>query len=390
VPRLLILNPTDLGRDPRGRRTASAALQRGWEVVGLCRQAPGETPLDLPGVNVIRIRSESVGGALRRAGLGGMKHTGPVERELRGVYRLARLARTTAMFVRAARHAGRFDAIHANDFGTLPAGYLLARRNHARLVYDAHEVYADSEPDYPVSYGSVAAVLERMLARRADAVITVSEPIAEELQRRLSLRERPLAVLNCPDRLDVEPDLHTNGPLRVIYQGAMGVSRPLDDVLRAAETATDATLTIRVTNADIDALRAEVSRRGLDGRVRIADPVLPTELVDARVGFEVGLVINRPLTRNDELVFPNKLFEYLMAGLAVVVPRLPGLVRLVEDEGIGLTYEPGRPESLGAALATLAGDRERLRELRRRARALAVGRFNAEAQREPLARALRL
>jgi glycosyltransferase involved in cell wall biosynthesis len=133
-----------------------------------------------------------------------------------------------------------------------------------------------------------------------------------------------------------------------------------------------------------------VSRRGLDGRVRVADPVEPTALVPALREFEVGLVINRPLTRNDELVFPNKLFEYLMAGLAVVVPRLEGLVPLVEGEGIGLTYEPARPEALGAALAELARDRSRLAEMRTRARRLALERFNAEAQREPLVRALGL
>jgi glycosyltransferase involved in cell wall biosynthesis len=124
--------------------------------------------------------------------------------------------------------------------------------------------------------------------------------------------------------------------------------------------------------------------------VRVADPVEPTALVEALTEFEVGLVINRPLTRNDELVFPNKLFEYLMAGLAVVVPRLEGLVPLVEGERIGLTYEPGRPERLGAVLSELAGDRPRLAEMRARARALALERFNAEAQREPLARALGL
>ena len=388
--RLLVLNPTELTRDPRARRTAATALDRGWEVVGLCRPAPGERPLGLPGVEVIRVGHERVGGALRRAGLGGMRRANPVERELRGLYRLGRLGRTTTAFVAAGRRAGRFDVVHANDLGTLPAAHLLARRSHARLVYDAHELYGDSEPDYPFTYGRAAGALERALARRADAVVTVSEPIAEELQARLRLRDRPVAVLNCPDRVELEPSPGGDGPLRVVYQGAMGVSRPLEDLLGAAEAASDVELTIRVTNADLDALRAEVSRRGLGERVRVADPVEPTALVEALTEFEVGLVINRPLTRNDELVFPNKLFEYLMAGLAVVVPRLEGLVPLVEGERIGLTYEPERPEALGAALSELARDRLRLAEMRVRARALALERFNAEAQREPLARALGL
>jgi len=92
------------------------------------------------------------------------------------------------------------------------------------------------------------------------------------------------------------------------------------------------------------------------------------------------LVINRPLTRNDELVFPNKLFEYLMAGLAVIVPRLPGLASLVDAEEIGLTYEPGQPAALGAALTQLAREPSRVAAMRKRARQLALERYNAEAQ----------
>jgi glycosyltransferase involved in cell wall biosynthesis len=390
LKRLLILTPTELTRDPRARRAAAAALERGWEVAGLCRPAPGEKPLELPGVEVTRLRGEGIATALRRVGLGGLRHTRPVERELRGLYRLGRLARTTSAFVTAGRSAGHVDTVLANDLGTLPAGYLIARRAGARFVYDAHELYGDSEPDYPLSYGAATGALERALARRANAVVTVSEPIAEELQRRLGLRERPVAVLNCPDRVELEPPGAEGGPLRAIYQGAMGVSRPLEDLLAAAEAADAVELTIRVTNADLGALRSEVSRRHLDGRAVVAEPVEPTVLVAALAGFDVGLVINRPLTRNDELVYPNKLFEYLMAGLAVIVPRVEGLASLVEGEGVGLTYEPAQPAALGAALTELARDRPRLAEMRARARALALERFNAEAQREPLGRALGL
>jgi glycosyltransferase involved in cell wall biosynthesis len=68
-----------------------------------------------------------------------------------------------------------------------------------------------------------------------------------------------------------------------------------------------------------------------------------------------------------------------MAGLAVVAPRLESLGPLLEGERVGVTYEPGRPDRLAAALARLAADRELLLELRGRARELALTRLNAEA-----------
>jgi glycosyltransferase involved in cell wall biosynthesis len=90
------------------------------------------------------------------------------------------------------------------------------------------------------------------------------------------------------------------------------------------------------------------------------------------------------VTRNDELVFPNKLFEYLMAGLAVAVPRLPGMAPLVEGERIGVTYEPERPDLLADALRRLDGDREELENFRIRAHRLALDRLNAAVAAEVL------
>jgi glycosyltransferase involved in cell wall biosynthesis len=155
----------------------------------------------------------------------------------------------------------------------------------------------------------------------------------------------------------------------------MGPGRPLEDLLVAAEHAPDVRFTLRVAGADPLALREAAAHLP---NVEVVDPVPPDRLVEALRGYDVGLVINRPVTRNDELVFPNKLFEYLMAGLAVAVPRLPGMAPLVEGERIGVTYEPGRPELLGKALAGL--DRAAVAELQLQARDLALSQLNAETQ----------
>jgi glycogen synthase len=288
-------------------------------------------------------------------------------RAARGIGRAWRLLNTTMALRRAGRRAGSFDVVHAHDFATLPAGRLLAQRG-ARLVYDAHEIYADQEPDAPLLHRALIRVLEGPLARRADVVVTVSEPIATELRASLRLTATPLVVLSCPPRADVEPAPRGAGPLLALYQGAMGPGRRLEDLVVAARHADGVRLTARVPGAP-----------DLDG-VERAEPVEPDKLVEAAAAYHVGLVINRPVTRNDEFVLPNKLFEYLMAGLAVVVPRLPGLAPLVESEGIGVTYEPGCPELLGAALTELARDNERLAEMRARARTVAQDRFNAESQ----------
>jgi glycosyltransferase involved in cell wall biosynthesis len=194
-------------------------------------------------------------------------------------------------------------------------------------------------------------------------------------------------VLNCPERTDVATFPEPGSPLRAIYQGAIGHGRYLDDLLDAAGLMKGVRMTVRVVGVDVSELHREVEHRGLRYCVEVADAVDPGELVQALAGFDVGLMVNRPDSLNDELALPNKVFEYLMAGLAVVAPQLPGVTALVNTEQVGETFTPGSPVALAETLTRLAADPLRVRALKQRARALAVDRYNAEAQRPALAAA---
>jgi glycosyltransferase involved in cell wall biosynthesis len=377
-PRLLLLTPSELSRDVRALRAADAAAAAGYEVVGLCGQVSGEEPVPLNGLPLVRVGRR---GRSHPLWLGGAQR--PPERqalrELRGVYRVARLLARSMRLYLAGRTLAPFAVVHANDLDTLPAALLLARRTGARVVYDAHELYSEFEAPAPRVGRRLLLLLERRLARRADAVVTVSEGIGVELTRRLGLASPPLVVPNAPHRSDREPAYaNGGGPLRVVYQGGLGPGRTLDDLFAAAR-ADGVALTLRIRLADPAALRAEVARNGLEDRVEVRDPVDPEHVLDALAGFDVGLIVERPQSRNSELSVPNKFFEYLMAGLAVVAPHLETLGPLIADEGIGVTYDPATPEALPETLARLAADRSGLAAMRGRARALAVSRLNAES-----------
>ncbi len=306
---MLVLTPGDLVADPRARRAANVAIRHGFEVVSLAiSSAPltGHAEIANTGMEAIRVPGDKLTAALRRAGLGGMREDPRAVRELRGSYRLLRLVRDTALLVRAGRRIGRVNVVHAHDLETLPAGFRLAKRLGARLVYDAHEIYASQEPNPPWLYTKVASWLEGRLARRAE-VITVSDLIAADLERTLHLPKRPLVVLSCPERLEQMPPRtprEASEPrMSAIYQGAMGPGRPVEDLFIAATTmGISVVLSARIAGVDLPELRTKAASRGLSERFLILDPVAPDSLVPALVEFDVGLIIDRPVTRNDELV----------------------------------------------------------------------------------------
>lgn len=383
MQRLLILTAAELTRDPRARRQVTAAVAAGAHVAGLSTRIGG-TAVPLAGLETVRIGSAKSDS--RRSSSSRLRGDNPILRELRGLYRLGRLVSLTLAFRRAGRALEAADVVHANDLDALPAAWLLTRIFRARLVYDAHELYSDFESSPPRLSSAVMRWLEGALGRRADAVVTVTDEIAEELTRRFRLRRSPIVVLNCPDLDPVEPTLRsTDDPLRVIYQAAVGHSRDLSELMAAARLVPSVQLTLRVLGADRDQLEAEAA--ALPRPPHIAEPVAPDGIVAALRDHHIGLVIDRPLGLSNELTLPNKAFEYMMAGLALVVPRVRALVRLVEENGVGLTFDPGDPTDLARALEELAGDRARLDRYRGRARQLALSQFNAEAQRPGLMRA---
>jgi glycosyltransferase involved in cell wall biosynthesis len=382
--RVLLITAGELTHDPRARRAAEVAEVAGLDVQGLCvSDGPG-----LPGLAVARVPTMRLEQRLRAAGVASVGRSSRAVREARGLYRLWRHAMLTSRLARAGRALGRFDVVHANDFDTLPAAAYLARRSNGRIVYDSHEIYTEQEPNAPVAYRAIVRRIEGALARRSHAVITVSPAYADRIKPLLALKDTPSIVMNCPPIESARvPRPTPNGRLRAIYQSSVGPGRFHEDLLLAADHADGASITIRMTGIDIDALRGEVASLGLGDRVEIVEPVPADRLVEGLDGFDVGLIINRPVTLNDELVLPNKLFEYMMAGLAVVAPDLPQLAEVIEREQAGVTFPAGDPQAMGRAIRRLAEDRPLLERLRGNARRAALDTYNAEAQAVGLARA---
>ena len=164
----------------------------------------------------------------------GLLHTS--SQALQDVLELGLLLRNNVGVYRQFRGIGA-ALVHANDLNVLFAGYLLARTWRAPLLYDSHELWTQIDADWSPLMRRLYTLLERVLIRRASAVITVNEPIAAELAR-LHRTQRPAVVMNCPDAPSPASDPGAAPeeralPLRVIYQGMLNANRGLLELIDA-------------------------------------------------------------------------------------------------------------------------------------------------------------
>ena len=105
------------------------------------------------------------------------------------------------------------------------------------------------------------------------------------------------------------------------------------------------------------------------------------ELLEWTAGADLAFVGAPPKTVNLGLTIPNKLFESLMAGVPVVVAGRTAVARLVADGDVGIVVEPWSAASLGTALAAALAAPDEIRAARkRRARAIALERYNWETE----------
>jgi len=261
------------------------------------------------------------------------------------------------------------DALHAHDLNTLPVAAALARRLGLPLVYDAHELY----PEISTLSAREARVwrwLEQRLAKRADHTVTVCDSIAAELERRYGV-ERPTVLLNCPPSPNGSgpvADAATQGDPVVLYQGGFSPHRGLPTLVRAAHGLERGTIELMGWGRLEEELRELIASEGLEGRVRIVAPVPPAEVTARAAAATIGVIPYEPVGLNNTYTTPNKLFDYMTAGLPIVGSRLPELARFIEGDELGLTFAPGDPISLAAALNWILADPPRYERMRERAR----------------------
>lgn len=270
------------------------------------------------------------------------------------------------------------DVLHAHDMHVVGiAAHARARARAAGRdmpwVYDAHE-YVPGLSQYGGRTARVIAGwadLEQEFIRDAARVITVSPAIADALHERYQLATQPAVVLNIPavdppgnervltlrEVCGLEPDV----PL-LSYSGGMTRARGVHTAIEAMAQLTDAHLgLVCVPHNDtwyVRQLRAQVAEMGLGDRVHFVNPVGPGQVVDYLRGVDVALIpaLSYP---SHEMSLPNKLFEYVYAGVPIVSTDLESIQAFLRETGVGLTHPAEDPAALVAAVRAVLADHER-------------------------------
>ncbi|WP_186418080.1 glycosyltransferase [Bosea sp. CS1GBMeth4] len=271
------------------------------------------------------------------------------------------------------------DLVIANDWRALPIADAARRGCNARIIYDSHEFaseeFADSWRWRLLARRHVVRIEERYI-READAVVTVSDGIADALAARYGLA-RPTVISNTPawQETAFRP---TGDPITVLYHGAIVPRRGLEILIESVAYWPEAyRLLIRgpAQGGYDQHLRALAG--GLGARIAFEPAVPPDRVVPAAAQADIGIFLLSNSTTHARFAMPNKIFEYIQAGLMVISSDLPEIRRVVEAAGCGLLLDEDTPRTIAARLAGL--DRARI-DACKRAALLRARDLNFEAE----------
>jgi glycosyltransferase involved in cell wall biosynthesis len=355
--------------DVRVRRKADALVAAGYSVDVLALRPPqGKKEYTLNGVNV---RTLSLG-----------KQRGSLPRYL---FEYSAFFLWTLALVPILMRRRRYAVI---DVNTLPDFLVFAavagRWMGAKLVLDMHEI----TPEFYMSkYGvgrdswliRLLTLQERLSFRFADRVLTINQSIEDLLVARGLDRTKSTIVMNSADEsrfvgaqrtAPANPD---EGPARrfvMIYHGTLtkvyGLDIAVDAFGLVHSEMPDAEFVIVGGGPELEPLRAQAHRLGISDKVRLVGQVPPSEIPGWLRRATIGVLPIRQDVFLDH-AFPNKLPEFIISGITVLVSRLRAIRYYFSDEALAYA-EPNSPSDLSLQMLRLYRDPQLCDRLQQQAR----------------------
>jgi glycosyltransferase involved in cell wall biosynthesis len=298
----------------------------------------------------------------------------------------SRWRRVTETTWRVLRDAWREDAdlYHLHDPELLPVGLILKLRG-ARVVYDVHENWpaaVDARDWIPRRVRTVArrgiAGVELCAARFVDAVVVVIPEIAARFPP-----EKVALVQNfpLPDERRATDRAPDDDPPIVVYIGDLTEirgARTMVEAMASLPPKVAARLVVAGTFSP-PVLEQELHRLPGSDRLETRAWLSRAGVTELLARATVGLVVFHP-SPNHVASQPNKLFEYMAAGLPVIASDFPRWREIVGPHGAGLLVDPCDPAAIARAITTMLADPVAARSMGRHGRAAVGDRFGWPSQ----------
>jgi len=235
------------------------------------------------------------------------------------------------------------DIFHCNDLNALPIGVIIKKffNKNAKVVYDAHE-YETERFNQRLIEKKVTKKIEKFLLKYTDSVITVSNSIANDYVKIYKIK-KPYLVFNTPNYKTIEKKNLFREKFNIaqesiifLYQGGVSKGR---GILEFAELVKDKQEVAYVIMG-YGPLENEIKKTTKKyNNIFFQEAVSPEFLLDYTASADIGVCIEENLCKSWDFALPNKMFEYHMANLPIIVSGLYEMKKFVKENDTGFVLD---------------------------------------------------
>jgi len=245
----------------------------------------------------------------------------------------------------------KYTFLLSNDLDTLPANAMDSFFKRRKLFYDSHELFTEvPELNNRKLIKWIWAFLEKISLKRVYKAYTVCDSIARYYRVKYGV---DFAIIrNLPFYDDNKVSFKSRENL-IIYQGALNKDRGIELMIEAMQHIEGYELVIAGAGDIENQLRSISQELKLEGKVRFFGRLQIDILNQLTRTCKLGLSLERNTNLNYYYALPNKIFDYINAGVPVVCSNLPEMTAVVSQYKVGAIFDGETAVELAATINKL-------------------------------------
>lgn len=260
------------------------------------------------------------------------------------------------------RHA---DLLVSNDLDTLMPNYLIHKIKRIPMVYDSHELFTET-PEV-IHRKFVQGVWERIegwIFPNLTDVFTVSDSIAEVFRTKYGVEVKvirnvpPTRIFNSK-KTRQELGLPIDRKIILLQGSGINIQRGAEELVQAMKHLPEVLLLIIGGGDVIEQLKKQVAQLNLSN-VKFISRIPVDELYQYTVNTDLGLTVDKDTNLNYRYSLPNKLFDYIHAGIPILASPLPEVLKIVNNCQVGEAIANHEPEHIASRIREMLSDEMKL------------------------------
>ena len=262
----------------------------------------------------------------------------------------------------------RADILYSNDLDTLLPNFIASKLKHCELIYDCHEYFTGiPELKNRPAVRGIWKSIERFIFPKLKTIITVNDSLAKVYSEEYNKKVFVVRNLPLTPNKNVQPktkkDFHLPEKKLIIFQGAgINIDRGAEEALVAMHYVPDAVLAFVGSGDVIPKLKRKTADENMSDKVFFIDKLQPEKLRQLTRLAEIGLTLDKDTNINYRFSLPNKLFDYIHAGVPVLASPLPEVAAIVKGYDIGATIDNHSPKHIAAKINSMLGDEVQIKK----------------------------